>query len=305
MSSQAPTKAGTANTAYLGRSRSPRSRAASTIAMSGWSFCSTCGVIGSPSRKAAVESAVARADDPAPMTSTDALVRRDAAARRRAEGRSHGLTSTARIRCSQKTTASPRQLAGQRPAPQGRQTPQRGGQDHHPSAVGGVAAGRQRRVGHGGRPNESPKSRVGSSAPACVERSARQDRAPAVVRRRVGGRDGARLGRTFVATSPRVRSRGRRSAAAVSRAGEGCDRHAHRQQNHAPRGGRGPGSAPMVAICSHACNTPAPPHPHPWHASSEARALRGSARSSAYWSRNRRWSWPGACRTRWSKPAVT
>lgn len=74
--------------------------------MRGCSFCRACGVIGSPNRKAAVNSVVANAELPAPITRTLSLVRMLAVMRRRTAGTSHGLTSSVSSRCSQNTTAS-------------------------------------------------------------------------------------------------------------------------------------------------------------------------------------------------------
>ena len=50
-----------------GRGRSPRMAAASSTATSGWTFCRTTGVTGSPRTNASVKRIVASADDPAPM----------------------------------------------------------------------------------------------------------------------------------------------------------------------------------------------------------------------------------------------
>src|SRR5665213_1256524 len=64
--SQIPSSAGTRNNANRGRGRSPSSSAAPATAMSGWIFCSTIGVIGSPCANACVKRIVARAEAPAP-----------------------------------------------------------------------------------------------------------------------------------------------------------------------------------------------------------------------------------------------
>src|SRR5699024_10011047 len=80
--------------------------ALSAMAISGCIFCSTCGVIGSPTRKAAVKRTVVSADDPAPMMMTDSWVRAVVDPRRRTAGRTQGAISSTSTTCSQNATVT-------------------------------------------------------------------------------------------------------------------------------------------------------------------------------------------------------
>ena len=75
-------------------------------ANTGWSFCSSSGVVGSPCLKASVKSTVAATDEPPPISASATQSRRESVRSVPAAGMTSASAMTASSACSQNTTST-------------------------------------------------------------------------------------------------------------------------------------------------------------------------------------------------------